>query len=368
MKSREDMAIEMIPERHSEEDLYQPKYTDPLTPEHEPDNFRRLKDGSPLGVPEFPRRANRGTSIVIPGGIPGIEPIIHNKFMGSNNSLREITDNLDGESHSRSVSRLSSTNSKLKKKLSEMSESKGRDMSQLEANFTKFSQRQISVSPIKTGRLTGYRTLAYVDLLSMNSNNTSKDQHSQSPKNESGDKRTQNNLAAESTLQVGKRNSCGGSHRSILVVGDNEHFDQFSKNDYSALDFSVNLANPPPVSSKRRHERDRGNSLGRRKGMMGSRKATSVSNMIVNQEASQNHNSKDDDEQRQNKDLNTTYVYKTEVMGPKKISRDHGISVSGKVTQINQYILVTVIGKGGWGEVYFAIHSKTQQKFVTSVH
>ena len=67
---------------------------------------------------------------------------------------------------------------------------------------------------------------------------------------------------------------------------------------------------------------------------------------------------------RQNKDLNTTYVYKTEVMGPKKTSRDHGISVTGKVTQINQYIMVSVIGRGGWGEVYLAFHSTTREKFV----
>ena len=48
----------------------------------------------------------------------------------------------------------------------------------------------------------------------------------------------------------------------------------------------------------------------------------------------------------------------------RKTVRELGLQVVGKRTKINQYVLVTMIGKGGWGKVFLGIDVNTKQKFV----
>lgn len=361
-----NMRIEYIQDK-AVEDEPNNKLSDPMTPENEKDKSRisgNENSGLKNEMSSFQRANDRGQTIVSMAGIPMIDPVPQARFLGSNNSLREITDRFNETS--KTVSRVSSTNSKFKNKLSEaeMSESRGKDMSQMEANFTKGSQKMVSrsVSPNKLKRVTGFRTLDYVDLLSLNNSCGSKDQQSHSAKNKDTDEKKDNMKLFADTSSLGVHRSNGGSQKSILVVTDNDNFDQFSRNDFSTIDITMNLdkSQLPPLPTKRRQ--DRGSSLGLKNlnsNLKQSRKATSTSKVDQNTSIM-----REDDDMRQNKDLNTTYVYKTEVMGPKKTSRDHGISVTGKVTQINQYIMVSVIGRGGWGEVYLAFHSTTREKFV----
>ena len=71
---------------------------------------------------------------------------------------------------------------------------------------------------------------------------------------------------------------------------------------------------------------------------------------------------KDDEEIRQNKDLNTTYIRETKVLGAKKSSNAVGYMVKSKTTQINHYVLLSTIGKGAWGEVFLGIDIETPEK------
>lgn len=67
-----------------------------------------------------------------------------------------------------------------------------------------------------------------------------------------------------------------------------------------------------------------------------------------------------------NKDLNTVYVKSSEI-NARRSSQIVGFVVTGKRTKINQYVLVSSIGKGGWGEVFMAIDVITKVKYAMKV-
>ena len=69
-------------------------------------------------------------------------------------------------------------------------------------------------------------------------------------------------------------------------------------------------------------------------------------------------------EVRENKDLNTTYIRENKMIGPKGAPKDLGFSVNGKRMKINEYILVKMIGQGGWGEVFMGVHELSKIRYV----
>jgi hypothetical protein len=154
---------------------------------------------------------------------------------------------------------------------------------------------------------------------------------------------------AANTLIMPTNNPNTGSSKSFVF--DEDHLLQ--KHDYSVLDFSI-----AGISAK---HRDR-----RRLKLTGNGKTrfnrTLMSQSVIGAPA-KDEKEDPEEEVRQNKDLNTTYIQLAETVNPKKM-RDYGCVASGTRTKINQYILLTQIGKGGWGEVFLSVDTNTKQKYV----
>jgi hypothetical protein len=171
-----------------------------------------------------------------------------------------------------------------------------------------------------------------------------------------------NRLGTESCTNPCKRSFV--SQNSIAVC-DNEELQNLGHNNYSSLNFSIQGSYLSADANRRKL--DRGVSM-------------EISNDLLHDGRTHHPNNKkkltsltvfqnDPDPvspsiTRHNKNLDTTYVYKTEVLGPKQTSKEIGISVNRKVTQINQYVMISIIGRGNWGEVYLAIDSLKQVKHV----
>jgi hypothetical protein len=67
---------------------------------------------------------------------------------------------------------------------------------------------------------------------------------------------------------------------------------------------------------------------------------------------------------RMNTALETTYIQSTKNMSDLASSRLQNFCIRSKKTQINQYVLMKRIGKGGWSDVLLAVDTTNQQKRV----
>lgn len=248
-----------------------------------------------------------------------------------------------------------------------------------------------SASPkAHVGRITGYRTLPYQKLLSqimlkdrapgfgfqtdamdvseatqhmMNkTTNVSKAEGENSPmvgygsgsgqenshpfdKNTSRDNRSPKKntlLGGNHTLGMPPLKQNTGSSKSFVF--DEDHM--LHRHDYSVLDFSIAGMSGVHRDRRKMKLKDSKSRFNR----------TLMSQSVLGGQDGE-------EEVRQNKDLNTTYIQHTETVNPKKM-RDYGCVASGTRTKINQYILLTQIGKGGWGEVFLSVDTNTKHKYV----
>lgn len=363
---------------------------DPMSPENNNDGkgFQFSRDG--------PHRP----SIVAGGGLdPEEKPGL---FRGGSNSLREIAANFEEENNNSSGKVSSDMFKNIPLKPLDGSESKNEG-----ANLSGFSGRPVSKSASPGGernrslrkRVIGYRTLEYPDLLTMSHNNTSKDQTDRddrdaSPIDRSASKKANREMSPENLLSnrhlgrpISRSNS--GSQRSIILC-DTEDFNQVNRGDMSALDFTINHYYPSTADSRNRSynasifsnnnnrqkkdrpEYDRSLNHSTRQDREHATKPrrtqkTALSTSL-NKLKEEEEEDKEEDEVRQNKDLNTTYIRETKVLGAKKTSNVLGYMVKSKTTKINQYVLLSTIGKGAWGEVFLGvdIESPNKQKYVSN--
>lgn len=211
--------------------------------------------------------------------------------------------------------------------------------SSFQSNKEKYN---MTLTPSRAKRIVGYRTLKYEDLLSR-SVDMSKAQ--EKPVQPSLSKLS-NKIDPLAKSKFNSKNNSQSSNKSYLLGSGGE----FNRNEFSQLDISI-------MSSTKR----RVGSNGKRH----SSRLASRDNHNMSMAASVRE---EEDEVRENKDLNTTYIQKTEMVGPKKTVRELGLQVVGKRTKINQYVLVTMIGKGGWGKVFLGIDVNTKQKYVSGCH
>ena len=133
-----------------------------------------------------------------------------------------------------------------------------------------------------------------------------------------------------------------------IIIDEKDGINVIDKNEFSALEFSINKTAGKPA-----HRLTRMNSF-----------IKSGDKRVSNRKIAVQEKSVLDVEVRENKNLNTTYIRENKMVGPKGTPKDLGFTVSGKRTKINQYVLVTMIGKGGWGKVFLGIDVNTKQKFV----
>lgn len=248
-----------------------------------------------------------------------------------------------------------------------------------------------SASPkAHVGRITGYRTLPYQKLLSQimskdrlggfgdrnevmdisegtqnninKTTNVSKAEGDNSPmvghgsgsglehshpfdKNTSVEKRSAKKdtlLTANHTLGMPPHKQNTGSSKSFVFDEDQ----MLHRHDYSVLDFSIAGMSAMPRDRRKMKLKDSKSRFNR----------TLMSQSVLG-------GPDGEEEVRQNKDLNTTYIQHTETVNPKKM-RDYGCVASGTRTKINQYILLTQIGKGGWGEVFLSVDTNSKHKYV----
>lgn len=64
-----------------------------------------------------------------------------------------------------------------------------------------------------------------------------------------------------------------------------------------------------------------------------------------------------------NSELNTTFIHTKEQIKPKLFAKAFGVTKNSSLTKINDYILVSVLGKGAWAEVHLGIHEQTRLKY-----
>jgi hypothetical protein len=196
----------------------------------------------------------------------------------------------------------------------------------------------MTLTPSRMKRIIGYRTLKYEDLLSRSAD-MSKAQDKQAQPSLTKLSNRGDQLAKS---KFNSKNNSQSSNKSYFLGSGAE----FNRNEFSQLDISI-------MSNSRRKAASNGKRASAR---FASRDHLNMSLAVSARE--------EEDEVRENKDLNTTYIQKTEMVGPKKTVRELGLQVVGKRTKINQYVLLTMIGKGGWGKVFLGIDVNTKQKYV----
>lgn len=206
--------------------------------------------------------------------------------------------------------------------------------SSFQSNKEKYN---MTLTPSRTKRIIGYRTLKYEDLLSR-SVDMSKALEKQAHPSHS---KLSNKPEPLAKSKFNSKNNSQSSNRSYFLGSGPE----LNRNEFSQLDISIMSNSKRRVASNSK----RGSRIASRDHLN-----MSMAGSVREEE----------DEVRENKDLNTTYIQKTEMVGPKKTVRELGLQVVGKRTKINQYVLVTMIGKGGWGKVFLGIDVNTKQKFV----
>lgn len=272
------------------------------------------------------------------------------------NIFRDLTEKQ--EDSNASMSKISSIEAKSKKHL-DNSHSKNesprleiRLMQTRQADEIKKKHKSSSVIKHKT-RVTGYRTLNYVDLFSTYSQTSKlKDEKGGSSKIIDASNNVMKMMLSDKNLKHSRSNS--GSQMSINLGHENDGINELNRNDLSCIDISIlgnNRTNESSISKSTKM-------LSR----MGIEHKRQNSSKIHHNESLM----PEDDEVRLNKDLNTTYIRSSELVNPKKSYKDAGIVVTGKRTKINQYVLLSSIGKGGWGEVFLAVDvdSTDKQRYV----
>ena len=177
----------------------------------------------------------------------------------------------------------------------------------------------------------GYRTLKYTNILDM------KDTQS---KNED----TKNHLST-----FFNQTGMNQGNVSVLVC-DQDDIHKLDKKDLSYMDLSINPLN---VSGRRSHR-------SQTKVFQRSPRNRAASSSLIPRPGG----IREPEEIRENKDLNTTYIRTTEILGPKMMPKDLGIKLVGKRTKINQYVIIKSLGKGSWGEVFLVIHTENKNKYV----
>ncbi len=207
--------------------------------------------------------------------------------------------------------------------------------SSFQSNKEKYN---MTLTPSRAKRIVGYRTLKYEDLLS---HSVDMSKAAEKPAQPSLSKLS-NRADPVAKSKFNSKNNSQSSNKSYLLGSGAE----INRNEFSQLDISI-------MSNSRRRVTS--------KGKRGSGRFASRDQLDMSMAASVRE---EEDEVRENKDLNTTYIQKTEMVGPKKTVRELGLHVVGKRTKINQYVLVTMIGKGGWGKVFLGIDVNTKQKYV----
>ena len=271
-----------------------------------------------------------------------------------NHIFREMTDKQ--EDSNQSMSRLSSVYDKPSKKHHENLDNIPLTLTDTHAIQTRAADRDRtskSNSPKANKSLTrntGYRTLKYIDLFHTAGN-------AQKEREEANDP-SSNLIALDIGDGLGNKHmldsryfpsrSTSGSQMSIMVF-ENEGGSDINRNDYSTMDITV-MGRGDSVKKKRN------------KSKMSKENHRQNSTKLPNESTIQ----QEDEEIRQNKDLNTTYIRSSEIINPKRSYKDTGMVITGKRTKINQYVLLTTIGKGGWGEVFLAVDvdSETKSKYV----
>jgi hypothetical protein len=343
-----------------------------MPPTDAKDFFESLKEMSPVKsiqnvhfvLPELPNK--RGTTINQHNGVGSNENSPTNSFNAKHNSNENGNQNLSKpdlqsfgdliekqEDSNVSMSRLSSIEAKSKKQL-DISNSKNEShrleiypMQAGPGDEYRHKKKSASVTKRPT-RVTGYRTLKYKDLFST----VSKCANPQEDKGGSSkflERSSNENKMMLSDKNLKNSGSYSGSQLSINMGADNDGINDMNRNDYSFVDITL-------LGKERVNDTSTSKST-KRLSHMGRAHRRQNSSKLVNDSLMP-----EDDEVRQNKDLNTTYVRSSELVNPKKSYKDAGIVVTGKRTKINQYVLLTSIGKGGWGEVFLAIDVDSNEK------
>lgn len=194
------------------------------------------------------------------------------------------------------------------------------------------------------GRSGGYRTLPYKDLLSH------KISESAYQKGLTSQFSSHDSLGTHFTPRIERspsRSNSGSVSQQSLMVNEGDAINDINRTEYSNLDFSIL---PCGENSPR--------------SITPSKKSLEIvekaKQELEEQEGENAGNSKF------NKDLNTVYVRSSEI-NARRSSQIVGFVVTGKRTKINQYVLVSSIGKGGWGEVFMAIDVITKVKYAMKV-
>lgn len=222
-------------------------------------------------------------------------------------------------------------------------------------------REDFSLTKNKSKKNMGYRTLKYEDLLSR-SVDMSKGSSKPLPNQTNQSKLS--GLTNKSKF-ISKNNISNNSSNRSLFLGIGE---DLNRNEISQMDISI-----MSTSKRRSPNKPRKKTTQSKYAIQHYNNTNGSSNKNENLEISIAAGSPQEDEEdeeeevnevRENKDLNTTYVQKAEMVGPKKAVRELGVSVVGKRPKINQYVLITMIGKGGWGQVFLGIDVNTKKKYV----
>ena len=176
----------------------------------------------------------------------------------------------------------------------------------------------------------GFRTLKYANILMYEQNNN-----------------RESNIDSNNMLDINKLQEKKLNSQASFVIEDKDDINQIERKDFSHMDLSIC---PNNRSSARRASR-----VSVQSKVNNERKQSpnrQINRTILNVEV------------RENKDLNTTYIRENKMIGPKGAPKDLGFSVNGKRMKINEYILVKMIGQGGWGEVFMGVHELSKIRYV----
>jgi len=203
---------------------------------------------------------------------------------------------------------------------------------------------QVSHSNKSISKSKGYRTLKYINLLEPH-----KDIHSP---NQTGSLRDNKNFLSQN-FQTNSFN------KSIMISDGDEIQQHLERNNVSNFDFSLN-ADASMASFNQ--PRSRAQSVSKSRFHSRPRRLTYRSRTIHDRTELEEEG--EDEGVRENKDLNTTYIRTNQVLCPRETPKDLGMIIKGKRTQINQYVLVKSLDKGGWGEVFLSIDMESKAKYV----
>lgn len=237
---------------------------------------------------------------------------------------------------------------------------KGRELVKMGSSNSQFDlslppkERTRSYTPSKDSKVGGYRTLRYHDLLGNGGKSRFDDDDGS---NSMGAFQNSHFQSRGLHSESGFLSNRGSSHKysqmsgqSIMVGGAGDAINDINKNDYSCLEFSFQ---PSSANDSAKNQ------------LRGVKQSESIKMRSTNDV---DKSKEEEIDEKVNKELLTTYIKSTEMLNARKSSDIVGFVVTGKRTKINQYILVSSIGKGGWGEVYMAVDANTKEKYVRDFH